>query len=593
MALFTASLFAVLLFLKSTTLSFAQTVTPAQDTGPVKSSQNWQCLSPGTSSKSGCTVNPDGESCNGTELPLTGHCDPANSDAYLVGCADTADGIKCSTGVDAYDEILNFGTKNVETLKNQFSVEFPSGAKTRSVDGNISTTVITHTPTGQERVVIGADGSKDTITERTFSFYCITTSPTVLTDPNGQGNTLQYGSFGFDGHAACLSVKTDPFGTVFDSQSLEPLPGVSVSLVNSTKNKLQLTGVVNPVTTVADGLFNFLVNSGTYYLLPSLPSGYSFSDQSYIHPNYTKAYSNLYKDGDAIVEQAGKPEHRDIALNPGVNAPLHSQPINMNYGTTQLGDVFKITGKQSHPLTIVSFHQGDKEIATTTADKYGFYEALVQNSLIDPAVMIDAYLTKVDLTKDQQTELPKKSIAIEPQLPYIEGRATTKTGIPIPNAQVKVKLKTSNKVAYQTSADGSGVFSVLPNNIPTLPFYLEFTPPNSSISTKMLTTEFAAVNKDYLATNNINLMTATKNGTLLISQNRNSQKPNGQDSPQTNNLPADNTAQQASAASNNALVISLVVFFIIFVIGAGLYIYMKQKNTNVDAIPQPPIPPTA
>lgn len=561
----------------------------ASDTSPIVSTQNWQCLTPGEAKLTGC-VRESGivVSCDGSELPLTGHCDPANEDAYLVACADTNSGIKCSTGVNQYDDELNFGQNNATRLRGQFSVEFPSGAKTRTTDGRIATTVITHTPTGQERTT--EDGGK--LTERTFSFFCVTKGQTVLTDPTGRGNTLQYGSFGFEGQAACLSVRADPYGTVFDSQSLEPLSNVSVALSDASNNKLQLPGITNPVTTLVDGLFNFLVESGTYYLSPVAPAGYSFTDQSFIHPNYTKAYANLYKTGAAIVEEAGKPEHRDIALNPGVNPPHRAAPVNMNYGSLQLGTAVKITGKQSHPLTVVSFKQGDKEIATTTADKYGFYEAMIKNGLIDAAQLIDVYLTKVDLTASEQTSEPKKAISIEPQPPYIEGKATNKSGTVIPNAQVKVKLTMSDKVYSQTNADAGGIFIVMPKDVPALPYYLEITPPNSFAATKLTMSEFATINKEYLTTNNINLMTAVKNGKALITENKINQPPNSEDtSKQTTNLPLDNTNGQPAPANNMALVLGIVVFFILFVIGAGIYIYMKQKNPSAADIPQPPTPP--
>ncbi len=134
--------------------------------------------------------------------------------------------------------------------------------------------------------------------------------------------------------------KNDPFGIVFDSQSLEPLPNIKVTIFDKNKNKYFLPGLTNPQTTLADGLFNFLVEPGVYYLSTSLPDGYKFIANPNLHPNYVKIYhkidgtNSIYKPDEPVAElidtpeevAAGKPdmEHRDIPLDPGAGAPYNS-----------------------------------------------------------------------------------------------------------------------------------------------------------------------------------------------------------------------------------------------------------------------------
>ncbi len=527
---------------------------------PVKSTQNWQCLSPGQTNN------------DKTRTPLTGNCLPAGEESYLVCCADTTEGTKCTTGEQSYDDILGFGQNNVATLSRDFTCGFVGGAKIKPTDGRVNTTAITQTTTGER--------TGQFIT-RTFAFHCVTQGETEVSN-EGQGNTLQYGTSEFEDNAACLSVRLDPYGTVFDSQSLEPLPSVAVTILDTNKTKLSLPGVPNPITTFVDGAFNFLVESGTYYLTPAVPGGYGFEAQPFLHPNYVRAYSNIYKPDEAIIENPGIPEHRDIALNPGVNTPHRANPTNMNYGTSQLGDIFKITGKQSHPLTVVSFRQTDKEIATTAADRFGFYEVTLKNTLVSPFDLIDVYLTKVDLTASEQTAVPRKAITIELHPPYIEGKATDKKGNVIANARVRVKLKMSDKVYHEAEADANGVFIVSPQNVPINSFYLEITPPNSLQSIKLTTTEFAKINKEYLAANNIDLMAATKNGRPLIEKRK---AANPTPSSETVITPPAST----QPANNNTLV-TLIVLLGVMITIAGLYFFLKHRQKLPDES-TPPMPP--
>ena len=331
-------------------------------------------------------------------IHLTGKCESDVGACYITTCVTTTDDTRCTSGNDAYDEALGYGKNNYTSLKTKipyFVFEVIPDAKYQS-SGNVDVDV---------KILAGPDIQ--------WSFFAVGQRTTKISN-QGDAAALEYGTIQFEGEEQCMTYRADPYGVVFDSQSLEPLPEVSLTLLDSNKNVFKLEGVPNPVTTEVDGLFNFVVPEGMYYLDPKAINKYGFEAQPYIHPNYVRAYSNIYKPDEVINENPDMPEHRDIALNPGVNQPYRGTPVNMKYGTYQHGDVFKISGKQSHPLTVITFKQGDKEIKSTSADRFGFYEVLIPNVDLLPDSKIDVYLTKVVLTQETQTAQPQKSISINP-----------------------------------------------------------------------------------------------------------------------------------------------------------------------------------
>lgn len=559
---FTAGALLIVLVLLSVSSAKAQF-----DNSAVKSTQSWSCLESTTQ----INTYADG----GQQVQIQGRCESDDDTCYIVTCITSETGSRCTTGINKYDQILNFGSENYTRLQEEisnFRFQVFGDAKQTSIDNRINTKVhIASAP-----VIY-------------WTFFAVGLKNTAVTN-SGDASTLEYGTFEFENSASCVTYRADPYGVVFDSQSLEPLPDVSVTLMDSNKTRLNLAGVPNPVTTLVDGLFNFVVPAGTYFLSPSAVAGYSFEANPFIHPNYVRAYSNIYKPDEAIVEQQGIPEHRDIALNPGVNTPYRANPVNMNYGTQQLGDVFKITGKQSHPLTVVTFRQGEKEIASTTADRYGFYEINLPNRNLVATALIDVFLTKVDLTATEQTATPKKSISIEPQPPYIEGRATGKNGAVIPKARVRVKLKMSDATHYEVEADANGVFVVPPQNVPVVPYYLEITPPNSLSSVKLTTIEFAKLNADYLAANNIDLMAATKNGRVLIEKRKPTSPSPRFDQKSSQVTPV---SRQPHTPTDTTPLLALIVALGLVILVAGVFFYLKHKAawSSESTAPTPPVSP--
>lgn len=545
-------------------------------TGPGLPSQTWHCLKWKIYKGD---VKPGG--INHHRATLTGDGFPINQDIYIVSCVDTAEGLKCTTGNNDYDLRLGFGENNYTSLQNSTTLPLPFGFV---VDGGSKRTL----PEGKLEVI----AASYTRTSTDHSFYGVTINEAETRE--GRGASLQYGTFKFKQDTdKCTAVRWDPYGRIFDSQSLEPLSNVKISILNNNKDRVPIPN--NPQTTQADGSFNFLVEPGTYYLLPEIPSGYSFLAQPNLHPNYIKAYFDIYKPDEIIIEKAGQPKHRDIPFDPAGNPPFRGEPTLITYGHLRLETQTKYEGKISHPLSIIALigETNNQEIAKATADKFGFWEIKLESKEIPQNEGLTPKISKVDLTSNQTGaflptifsklfkkvfaqpwQTASKKVVFQPLLSYVEGYAYDDKDNPIPKAKVNVKLKMSNSVYYQTTADENGYFAIPPEDLPIFEYYLEFKAPNSAASVKRETSQFAEKNTQYLAANRINLMTATKKN-IAVSSVTTQGKPPAQHTPlQTEAVTPSST--EKLKGENRGLLFFLFLVVGLLGMGATMFFYFKK-----------------
>jgi hypothetical protein len=539
---------------------------------------------------------------------LFGHGLVPNFEVYIVDCFPTDDNLKCTTGNPEYDGPAKLGIGSEPPV--QPRVEIIDGAlKTSDAQGEIRASV--------RSLSINSSG---------HLFYGIQINPPFLTN-EGRGDTLQYGTFQFDPAITPIDFRADPFGRIFDSQSLEPISGIKITILDKDKKPANTKSpdcpredcpTVNSVNVGPDGEFHFMAEEGIYYLQldEATHPNHSFSANPNLHPNYIKAYAGitlesypsddkthqvfakLYFPDEVIDEKSPDEQQRDIPLKPK-GTPYKSDPVSMVYDNVVNGLKTNFSGKVSHPLSKVALvvKETDGTIIpiseTISADKYGFWTIILDNDNIPQNQPLTLQITAVDLTQDQALKQPsdlfskiaslfsslfKKAVVAQTKEPvfqpiprYIEGYAYDTNNKVIPQATVKVKLYMSKAVYYQTTADENGYFKIDPQNLPIFSYYLEFTPPASKIGIRTTTAEFAQKNTDYLQANKIDLMTAQKNNnsllTVIAAQPTTGQPP--QETP---------IAQQPKLPSQLNLFVVILLFVGLVGVAGALYFFFKKKN---------------
>lgn len=609
---------------------------------PTLASQSWKCMRGDDKS---FVFNGVANTTVSQELYADGYT--INSDAYIVTCVGTEFGGICTTGNSEYDKII-FNADNTKLFP--YTVTIEGGSKKKISLGKLQATATVTTQglagglafygvtIGEDNLLVGKGPAQklavapfsDLVTTECVAISWTTVLPTPTPVPVVNNN--DDGDDCFRGAGRTCQTREefwaherwDPFGIVFDSQSLEPLPNVKVTILDKNKNKYYLPGLTNPQTTLADGLFNFLVEPGVYYLSILLPTNYAFSANPNLHQNYIKIYhkldgtNSIYKPDEPIAEiidtpeevEIGKPnmEHRDIPLDPGASKPYEGEPSTIAYKIAREGIITKVDGKVSHPFTDVTFSQGGNLIVKVKTDRFGFYVAEFNNTNIDPDEDVSVLYTKADLRTinfiqivskpnsrfnffanlipevQAQSTLritsSKEAFKLSPIFPYIEGYAYDQNNKIQPNATVRIKLKMNNANIYETKADNNGYFKILPKNTPIFPYYLEIVPVGGGLIS-YTPSEFAGQNKKYLSENKINLAEGTKNDKPVVSGS-----PEPAQSDNDNTGRQDSTATESKSAAekksvNSSILSLLLTIFVFFIlIGATVFFIIKSRGSS-------------
>jgi len=589
---------------------------------PAQASQTWKCL---RGEAENFTFVGAGSTTLTEDLYADGY--PLNIYAYIVTCIGTQGGAVCTTTNPEYDKLI-FGADN--TKKFPYSVSIKDGSRQKTELGKINTTATIATA--------GLSGG--------VGFYSVTLDEPEQIIAEGLGMKQGTNEFINNVTSSCVSIswttvspprRSDPFGIVFDSQSLEPLPNIDVTIFDENKKLYTILGLTNPQTTEADGLFNFLVAPGTYYLTVSEPKGYAFTSTPNLNPNYIKVYhktdgtNSIYKPNEPIVEIIDTPEeiknkkpsaeHRDIPLDPGMNKPYNAQPSTIAYKMARLGETTKIEGKVSHPFTDVSFFQGKTLLSTVKASRFGDYTAFLENAKIKQYEDIIVIYTKVDLTKVQELKISssfidtqlqalnkffnsfasillssfsspsfaqstihippttEKTFTLSPILSYIEGYAYDQNNNVLPLSRIYLKLNMNNASIYETKADENGYFKILPKYVPIFPYYLEIIPRDGEVPIIYTPSAFAKKNKEFLTEEKIDLMNATKQDKPVTATTITS-FPSQQRKQQP--LPLSTTApsKQSTTGLGSFLFFILIIVFLFILVGLTVFFVMKKKAPN-------------
>lgn len=439
-------------------------------------------------------------------------------------------------------------------------------------EGNIEPTVVSGVGTGAE------NGSESGLQQGTLEFTSFDTPPS--------GETQK-----------CTFVAWDPFGRVFDSVSLEPIPNVKVTLIdNITKKPAVMKFESNNDTTFADGLFNILVeNEGMYQLSLDPIATHLFTKNPTFNPHYSKIYYDLYSPQYTFQEKQGIPTHHDIPLQP-LGSPYRAPKVEtmkveeaMNMGESML-----YKGRVSHPFAKVCLfgETSRKEFGCTeNSDKFGVYQIFIRNEDIPFDERLIPIGTKVDIARVLITPIPRQpiktdvivispqSLGSEPVFGYIEGYTYNEKGLIIPKAKVDVILKSNNKIVYTTYADNKGFFTIYSKNIPIFEYYLQIIPSGSREAARVTTSQFAKANKAYLTSKKINLMKGTKNNQIIANSSNDNLNTNNKYN-NYNNFNEENDPKQISSTKtsifNYSILPILIVLIILVVVSIGVLLYIKK-----------------
>lgn len=613
-------LIALTLFFLS--LSIAYSVSAVTTVPQAKPVQQWHCLQtahcsdPGTNCGTGPSVVPGHRVLLNTKV---GDLPTRNAQTTPFVCVATQEGNICTSGDDDWD-LLTVGYRGLSRLKTLTSYEFQGLFGTRGT-----------TKVSARDIYANDQGKLSIIAKQSRNFQLIPEVLAVATMGNkyqlveplemqdytpvshlrkwvalnliapqqiemGQGGEQQ-GTFTFAGALArCASIAWDPYGIVFDSQSLEPVMGIQVSLLKQRDNGQftlasgeDVVSILNPVTTVEDGAFEFYVPNGTYRLGLKAPN-FIFPSIAKLNPNYSKIYSDVYH-GENIVEQ-GVTQHRDVPID-SKTTPYHSAVKVIDYFPLldKETNSFVMQGRVSHPLTTINVYgkkpSGSgfvrtKLLATYTADKVGNFKIDYNlNQLAATEVVGDIEFIKPDynnLTNSTETAATKKSavLSIDPIPNYLEGYAYDKNGKPLVNATVGVYLNASNKSAYETTTDQNGFYRISSEYLPAMSYGIKYIT-TGGVSVPVSTSDFIAQNAKYLETQRTNLFAfKNKNGQVFTATVRN--KFSGTTG--TNGTPG-TTGEPNLMVQSNTQAALLPIILILAILGIGslgvIMYFMKKK----------------
>lgn len=473
---------------------------------------------------------------------------------------------------------------------------------------------------------------------RTFlAFQQVTVSTAIRTKEGGQ----QQAELDFlEDPAVCVPLSWDPDGRVFDSVTLDPIPGSKVALLKKDPTTGQWSDPLIPsrfkIPTEVDGKYGYDVPDGDYKLVVVPPYNYTFpvSDTIEISPNYKKVYLNplainqppvptptypitaMYpSEIGEVITVAGAPQHADIPLKPNRAKGYEYKQVKVEFvEQRELTGNIVIQGESSHPFTKIMVYVTDgtgvQLFKTYTSDYAGRFNITLESkmlplgkrysrmdfqasdltkvttvsALINNLVENLIYRFKGMVKEVNAQNSPITSVDLNQMPLYLEGYAYDASGNIMKSSTVGIYLTFSNKPSYETITDEKGYFKITSEFLPSMPFGIKYTS-LTGITNKVTPEEFMDKNSAYLASNNINLY-AYKNvsGTnkppaffLKKQVGQLSQPPAG--GPTTTSLSTSpQTTGYLANANNSTLIILLVLIILLGIVGAVLVIQLMKKN---------------
>lgn len=581
------------------------TVTPKQTVA--KPALNWHCLKNAVCSAANCATGPGVVSGHRAQLKTKPGDLPTKLNAtYIFVCISTSQGNVCTSQNGDLDK-RTLGYNGVQKLKQLANYE-PQGVFRPKQTIPLTLKEIEQIRANESGKLVLNNESMEGMEMQDYTPVSLGRKWLALNlavakeIPVGKGGEQQ-GTFTFEGAlSSCVPISWDPYGIIFDSQSLEPVAGVKVSL-NKMRSSGQFTlavgddipSILNPITTVEDGAFEFYVPDGTYKLDVS-KTGLIFPNTKPLATNYKKIYSDIYR-GENIV-QKGAIQHRDIPVD-AVSTP-YSAPIKIIAYTTMLekaSNTFIIQGRVSHPLAIIKIYgkkpdAANKNIYVKTrlllsrkADKIGQFDIKINMTKLGATEVVgDINFIKPDyknLSAITVDENKKTVLSVEPILNYVEGYAYDDFGKPLINATVGIYLNQADSPINEVTTDENGFYKISSEYLPPMSYGLQYSLSNGLKVTVPLT-KFISQNSQYIVDQQEKIYSyKDKNGNLMKPTSLVEQlsKTGGDNSGiVSNGQQAKKVQELAANSSNNLLMIISLVLISLGIVGIVLAIYMMKKN---------------
>lgn len=411
-------------------------------------------------------------------------------------------------------------------------------------------------------------------------------SPTV--EP-GNANSLNQGVLDFNETSVvitpgsgqsqqCKFIVWDPFGRIFDSQSLEPIPQSTVTLVDAETDMPAAQIDANYDITLADGLFNILVGKpGMYKIRVNPPTTHEVRSKLTLARGYESMYFELYEPETVYEEKLGIPTHHDIAVAP-ITTPYEApfvETMKVDSGT-HMGKSLFYKGRVSHPRAHVCLFGEQTKINygcdEDDADAFGVYLIFIQTKdapLFERLVPVSTKYNQSapGKTSDIEHAIASK-MAYEPVLGYVDGYAYDTDGSLIPFARIQVKLSSTDQVVTEGTADDSGYFSIPSGALPIMGYYFEFTSPQTGQRIRQTTTMFTTSNKDYLTANKLDLIEQTNK--------RSSKGVNMKKFVKSSPTPVQNMVPQTTTFEGLSIIIAILTCVFILIIAFILYFRSRK-----------------
>lgn len=405
----------------------------------------------------------------------------------------------------------------------------------------------------------------------------------------------------------CVTFYWDPYGRVFDTQSLEPMSGIKVTLLDDLGKPAVIDGPLKnyDITKIDNGIYNILVSKeADYQLTADPPFTHLFTKNINLHPNYSYIYSDIYLPGD-IFHEVPIPQnppkdfdyskyHHDIPLvakgSPYFMPEEDVIVLETSALSTDMGNFVNFKGRVTFPRAKVCLvGKETKKVYgnCVNADKYGSFSINVDKNKLTQEYLL-VIPKKIDLTqpiiKSNNIDLSRidfkdpNLVGYEPILNYVEGYIYDDIGKPMPKAKITVKLKDDNAIFYKTTADDTGFFAIYGKDLPFPEYYFEIDDEKSGQPKIVTTSKFVEMNKSYLDSEYLDLIGSTKKNQPIIDPTTG--QLNRIDKNIKNINPKRDISNSIKSMINSKLIFILLILALLIPITIGMFLHIKRSSKS-------------